>query len=99
MKMNMFNNLLPIESLVFDSLDRDFLLLQYAVSLPILQSLKYSAGNSYYSCLFGPGKLPNKRFVNYLLYICAVLKGLKFALGKRKGPSNNIFFFKALPET
>lgn len=54
---------------------------------------KYSVGNSYYSWLFGPGKLPNKRFVNYLLYICAVLKGLKFALGKSKGRSNNIFFF------
>lgn len=40
MKINMFNNLLPIESLVFDSLDRDFILLQYAVSLPILESLK-----------------------------------------------------------
>lgn len=95
----MFNNLFPVESLVSDSLDRDFLLLQHVVSLPISESLKHSVGNSYYSCLLGPGKLPNKRFVNYLLYICAVLKGLKFALGKSKGPSNNIFFFKALPET
>lgn len=35
----MLNNLWPIESLVFDSLDREFLFLQCAVSLPILESL------------------------------------------------------------
>lgn len=39
MKMNMLNNLCPGESLVFDSLDRDLLFLQCAVSFPILESL------------------------------------------------------------
>lgn len=39
MNINMPNNLWPIENLVFDRLDRDFLFLQRAVSLPILESL------------------------------------------------------------
>lgn len=35
----MLNNLCPIEGLVFDSLDRDFLFLQCTVSFPTLESL------------------------------------------------------------
>lgn len=93
MKINMLNNLLPIESLVFDSLDRLYSSAVCSFS-SYTRIFKNSVGNSCYSCLFGPGKLPNKRFVNYLLYICAVLKGLQFALGKSKGPSNNIFFLE-----